>query len=696
VYKVGIAYLVLAWVVVQVTNSAIPALHLPEWVNSLVFLLGAIGLPFALFFAWAFEITPDGVKRESEIAPEESIVAHTGRKLDFAIIALLVVALGYFIYESRFAASPEQYLSTKNTATTETPQNASNELEGTSIAVLPFVNMSSDKEQEYFTDGISEEILNVLAKIPKLHVTSRSSAFAFKGSKINISEVAAKLGVKNVLEGSVRKSGNQIRITAQLIEAGSDKHLWSDTYDRELTDIFAVQDEISAAIVKALKAKLGLNAKVVARDMSKVNLDAHNEYLQGRFFIEKRNQKDIEKSLIHFDKAIALAPDYALAWMGKGWASLFLGENNYGDIPVEIAVKNARPAIVKALTFDPELPEAHAIMGLIEVDSFNTGAAILNFEKAIALNPNYADAFTWYANQTTQPKKRFELRLKAVKLSPMSVLVNINYGLDLATFGKIKEAQLVVQRMMDINPSHQLVHQALGRILLIEGNYADAIIAFETQIKNAPENVNVRFNAAEPLAAIGLNEKATTFLEGTMAEASKYWFSGDLDSYISHVRANFPRYDDDSLGNWARAMAEAQVENYDQASKYYKLLNMRYPSFPQIYSYQQVGDIDLAQTLLNTLILELTQYLDADVKFIESSPIEIKMMEVAYLAGNIDEAMERLKQAMAKNYILHFDYQKMPMFQKLWEHKEWPAILAESNKRAAIQRDLYLKLSAED
>jgi TolB-like protein/Tfp pilus assembly protein PilF len=620
VYKVGIAYLVLAWVVVQVTNSAVPALHLPEWVNSLVFLLGAIGFPFALFFAWAFEITPEGVKRESEIAPEESIAAHTGRKLDFVIIALLVVALSYFIYESRFAVSTSQD-SVTNKPTTESPQDSSNELVGTSIAVLPFVNMSSDKEQEYFTDGISEEILNVLAKIPKLHVTSRSSAFAFKGSKINISEVAAKLGVKNVLEGSVRKSGNQIRITAQLIEAGSDKHLWSDTYDRELTDIFAVQDEISAAIVKALKTKLGLNAKVAARDMSKVNLDAHNEYLQGRFYIEKRNQDDIEKALIHFDKAIALAPDYALAWMGQGWASLFLGENNYGDIPVEIAVQNARPAIVKALTLDPELPEAHAIMGLIEVDSFHTDAAKLNFEKAIALNPNYADAFTWYANQTTaQPKKRFELRRKAVKLSPMSVWVNINYALDLATFGQINEALVVVRRMMNINPSHQLAHQALGRILLIEGNYADAIIAFEKQIKNAPEDVNARFSAAESLAAIGLTEKATTFLEGTMAEAAKYWFSGDIDLYVSHVRASFPRYDNDSLGNWARAIAEARVENYDQASKYYKLLNARYPIFSQIYSYQQVGDIDLAQTLLDTFNLTLTQWADGGLSSLNPVP----------------------------------------------------------------------------
>ena len=310
VFKVGVAYLVLAWVVVQVTDTAVPALHLPEWILTAVFFFGVIGFPFAIFFAWAFEVTPEGIKKESEITPDESITAHTGRKLDFVIIGLLVVGMGYFIYESRFSSETEQGIVVESPSTEITsPKEVAQEPEGSSIAVLPFVNMSSDPEQEYFSDGISEEILNVLAKLPNLKVTSRSSAFAFKGSKINISEVAKKLGVNNVLEGSVRKFGNRIRITAQLIEAGSDTHLWSETYDRELVDLFAIQDEISAAIVEALKAKLGLDVKVATRDMSKVNLDAHNEYLKGRFYIENRTEADLEKALAYFDKAIELAPD---------------------------------------------------------------------------------------------------------------------------------------------------------------------------------------------------------------------------------------------------------------------------------------------------------------------------------------------------------------------------------------------------
>jgi TolB-like protein len=194
-----------------------------------------MGFPFSLFFAWTFEITPEGVKRESSVRREESIAHHTGRKLDFVIIGLLIVGMGYFVYESRFASEKVE-VATESVSTTPANTDAvEQEPQGSSIAVLPFVNMSSDEEQEYFSDGISGEILNVLAQIPKLHVTSRSSSFAVKNKEINLSEVARLLGVKNILEGSVRKSGDELRITVQLVAAGSDKHLWSKTFDRTLT-----------------------------------------------------------------------------------------------------------------------------------------------------------------------------------------------------------------------------------------------------------------------------------------------------------------------------------------------------------------------------------------------------------------------------------------------------------------------------
>lgn len=697
VYKVGVAYLVLAWVVVQVSTAAVPALHLPEWINSAVFLFGAIGFPFALFFAWAYEITPEGVKRETEISPEDSVTAHTGRKLDFAIIGLLVVALGYFIYESRFTSSSTQADVATNTATAESPQEVSKQPEGTSIAVLPFVNMSSDKEQEYFSDGISEEILNVLAQIPKLHVTSRSSSFFYKGSKINISEVAKKLGVTNILEGSVRKSGNRIRITAQLIEAETDNHLWSETYDRELVDIFEIQDEISTAIVMALKTRLGLDVKVSTRDMSNVNLDAHNEYLKGRFYIEKRNQIDLENALAHFDNAIELAPEYAPAWMGKAWATHYLSEANYGNMPRATSLSRARAAIEKASQLDADLPEAHGVMGLIELNH-DDDKAVTHFKKAIELNPNYADAYTWYGSTLLdQPKKRLEFYQKAIQLSPMSILANANYGLDLIAYGRIDEAGEVGEHMQSINASHHFTYSMRGGIALVSGKYAQAIIAYEAEIKFSPDSMGARFNAAFPLVTIGLADKAASYIDGTIADAYKYLLKGNVELYISQIRETFPRNENDGLGNWVRASAEVIAENYQDANKYFKLIDSS--ENLKIYTLQQTGDSEEAQTLLKKSKLQLTQWMEAGAKYFNKSnliqPIEIWEMEIAYLEGDIDTAIANLKQAMEQNYIVNFEYQINPIYKKLRAHPDWPAIIAESNKRATVQRELYLELIAE-
>ena len=701
VFKVGTAYLVLAWIVIQVTGLAVPALHLPDWINTAVFFFGVIGLPFALFFAWAFEITPDGIKKESEINRDESLTSHTGRKLDFSIIALLVIALGYFIYESRYESqSTGSPVVDTVTSEVEAPK-ALVKPEGSSIAVLPFVNMSSDKEQEYFSDGISEEILNVLAKIPNLHVTSRSSAFFYKNTKINIAEVAAKLGVSNVLEGSVRKSGNRIRITAQLIAAGTDKHLWSETYDRELTDIFAIQDEISAAIVLALKSKLGLDTKVAVRDMSKVNLDAHNEYLKGRFYIENRNKADLEKALAHFNKSVALAPEYAPAWMGKAWAIFYLSEANYGTLPRQISASNAKSAIEMALQLNQNLPETHAILGIIEAASFNWDKAKIHYKKAIELNPNYADVYSWYGQLfEDQPETRLALFKKAVQLSPMSIMANYTYAEELLLYGRIDEVKAIYQDMLTINDSHNFTYAVLGKIRLIEGKYAQAIIAFEEQIKNLSGNVGSRFNAANTLATIGLGEKAASYIDGSIADPIKYWFIGDDELYIREVRAIFPLSGDDARGNWVRAHAEVFAENYKEANKYFELADWNITENARIYSYQQTGDTQKAKPLLEQEKAKMKLWIEEGIKYFDNKnliqPITLREMEIAVLDGDIDKAIVLLKNAMKKNYIVHNDYLKRTIYQKLRAHPEWPAIIAQSNKRASEQRDLYFKLIAED
>jgi TolB-like protein len=334
VFKVATVYIVTSWLVIQVGSIVMPAFDAPDWVMKTLIVLLLFGFLIAVILAWAFEVTHDGVKRDFNIPFKESDIGNSGRKLNFIIIGLLIADLGYFIYQSRFDTQSTETQVTE-TRLTDDAKNKSELLsdvvayEQTSIAVLPFVNMSSDPEQEYFSDGISEEILNVLAKIPNLHVTSRSSAFAFKGGKINITEVAAKLGVKHVLEGSVRKSGTTVRITAQLISANTDKHLWSDTYDRELDDIFKVQDEISAAIVDSLAETLGIDLVKTASTAQAINPEAYDYYLQGLRGLRIQTFDSLRNAVIAFESAIKIAPDYLPARIKL--AEVFISQINTGS-----------------------------------------------------------------------------------------------------------------------------------------------------------------------------------------------------------------------------------------------------------------------------------------------------------------------------------------------------------------------------
>lgn len=381
IFRVAAAYVVLGWVLLQVASIVAPALSLPGWAVSFVLFILIIGFPLALLLAWAFELTPDGLRRTVEVDPQHSVAAHTGRKLDFVIIGVLSLGILFLLIDRLFIPP----------ATKPVTQQ---EVVRSSIAVLPFVNMSSDPEQEYFSDGISEEILNVLAQIPDLHVTSRSSAFQFRGNDIHIPTVASKLGVANILEGSVRKSGTRIKITAQLIEATTDRHLWSDTYERELTNIFAIQEEISQAIVDALHVHLDLEQPTLLQ-VPETDVEAYRLYLLGRHNFEQRKKETLYKAVGFFEQAIAIDPDYAPSWVGKADAWMLLLDSQYGDLSQAESNALAKPLIERALQLDPGLADAHASQGLLLQNSQQFELSRKAFDRAIELNPNLARAWQW-------------------------------------------------------------------------------------------------------------------------------------------------------------------------------------------------------------------------------------------------------------------------------------------------------------
>ena len=410
VFRVGIAYTVAAWVLLQVVDLVLENIATPDWVMK-VFMLGVIlGFPIAIVIAWAFEVTPDGIKRESEIDRSQSIASNTGHKLDRIIMAFLVLAIVLLVSDRVIRkeappASPAPVKTVANQIENINPAQTKPVTASTtrvipttdlqSVAVLPFINMSDDEENEYFSDGISEELLNVLVQVKGLRVPSRTSSFTFKGSKKKLADIGRELGVDHVLEGSVRKSGDRIRVTAQLIEVNTDTHLWSETYTRKLDDIFAVQDEIAQAIVSALKITLSGNVQSLIQNRPTNNVDAYNKYLLGRHLWNQRLPASLLASVKPLQEAVTLDPGYGQAWAALADAYVLIPEYGAGSTAEYIPL--AHTAAAKALAINPESARALTTSAYIKfMYDYDLEGAKAEFEKAISFEPGYATAHQWY------------------------------------------------------------------------------------------------------------------------------------------------------------------------------------------------------------------------------------------------------------------------------------------------------------
>ncbi len=482
VFRVAIAYSIISWLIMQAGDTLAPALHLPDWVNSVLVFFLLLGFPLAVFFAWAFEMTPDGIKREKDIDREQSITHKTGRKLDRTIITVLALLLIYFAVD-KFYLQPQaqqqtqQQLAEANSAVVveEAVEEAS-----PSVAVLPFVNMSDDGANEYFSDGLSEELLNLLAKIPELKVAARTSSFQFKGQTGDIDTIAKQLKVANILEGSVRKSGNQVRITAQLIKADDGYHLWSETYDRTLENIFAVQDEIAAAVVDALKITLLGATAPVARE---ANPEAYALYLQGRYWYNLTSKENSVKSEDAYQRAIDIDPDYAAAWAGLAMATLHRA--GQGWIELEGGVKEARKAAERAVALDPEL--ALGWISMVKMDGeygWNWTAADEHMQKALSLEPNSIDvqsAAGRLAGSLGKLDQAVALFRQASAMDPLNQRgINAFAGI-LESAGHLQEAEVVVRHLYALNPDYEGIHSTIAWILLRQGNAAQALAEAEKE-----------------------------------------------------------------------------------------------------------------------------------------------------------------------------------------------------------------------
>jgi len=491
VFRVGIAYAVSAWILLQIVDLVLENITAPDWVMQVFMLAVAIGFPIALLFAWAFEMTPEGIKLERDVDRSVSITAQTGQKMNRHIIIALSIAV-VFLLVDRFIPDKDtepQPVADKVENTEVATMEVAAESTEKSIAVLPFVNMSSDPEQDYFADGISEEILNALAGVGDLKVAGRTSSFAFKGKNEDLLEIGKVLRVNHILEGSVRKSGNRVRITAQLIKVDDGFHMWSETYDRELDDIFVIQDEISAAILTQMKTQLlGEQQPVTAPTDPR----AYELYLLAKQRIYDRNKASLEMAEKLLTEATGIDPDYAPAFAQLGIAYIFLADSNYGSMPHDVARQKSKINLDKALQLDPDNAEALAGMGLHVYNyELDYEKAIALLERAVAINPNMINANTWLATQLDiigKIQASFELRKQTHERDPLHAATFGNLQQTYTVLGKPEEALIMLDGLQAYLPDDAQLMGDYGQVYLMSGQLAKAQEYFQASHEKEPLN----------------------------------------------------------------------------------------------------------------------------------------------------------------------------------------------------------------
>jgi adenylate cyclase len=475
VYKVAIAYAVVGWLIAQIATQIFPFLEIPNWIVRLVIVLIAIGFPIALVIAWAFEATPEGIKR-TEVADAMPAASVDRKRYAWVYIVVIgaVISVALF-FLGRYTAG--------NKAAVTVP----NDVPEKSIAVLPFVNMSADKGDEYLSDGVSEELITALSKITGLQVKARTSSFAFKGKNEDIQKIGELLHVNHLLEDSVARAGNKLRITAQLIQASDGNHLWSDTYDRQMQDIFAVRSEVAQQVTQTLKIRLlGEDKKRLDKKPTE-NIEAYNLYRQGRYYADKMSQDGFKKALGFYHQAIEKDPRFALAYAGM--ADTYVAVADF-FIPPREAFSKATEAALKAIELDDNLAEAHASLGFVHFHyDWDWAAAEKEFKSALALNPQSAQAhllYTEYLGGMGRFNEAYDQGRQALEIDPVSILANGVLGSAFLYAGRIDDAIQQFSKAVELDPNNAY-RMGLGLAYLGKGMGQRAIEEMEVAHRDQPE-----------------------------------------------------------------------------------------------------------------------------------------------------------------------------------------------------------------
>lgn len=544
VFRVGIAYVIVAWLVVQVSDVMIDNIGAPEWLFKFILLVLAVGFPVTLVVAWAFELTPEGLKREKEVDRSQSITPKTGRKLDFTIIGVLVVALSYFIYESRFTEKGLEVTAAVETEQVDEPTQPETAAKN-SVAVLPFVNMSNDADNEYFSDGLTETLLHMLAQIPDLQVAARTSSFAFKGKNEAIKDVARALGVAHVLEGSVQKAGGQVRITAQLIRADDGFHMWSQNYTRPLDDIFAIQDEIASDVASALGASLLGSGESQMRGVATENLGAYDSYLRGLKEQATFSYTSLDEAEKHFKRALLEDPDFADA-------RLALARNYFLKAGTGVITGGGRqtqvtPLLNDVLQDDPDnyIAQAYDLLNRMPISESGLTQAQLH-ERVDELRELFAhiptDAYlrttlAWfYSGPLDDPAQALELLQAGLLIDPLDADIYISLGWVYSGLREADNAVAALKRAAEMSPDNPNTYYNLSILEAEAGNMKGYFEGIKKAMDIDPQDHELAANLAATLYSLDLSEEAERWYRRVQALSPASPTARSLSVYRAYAR----------------------------------------------------------------------------------------------------------------------------------------------------------------
>ena len=704
VFRIGVAYVIVAWLLLQVADVVLPTFRSPEWVMQAFTFLLILSFPLALLFAWAFEITPEGIKLEKDVVRSESITHLTGRKFDFAIIGLLALALVFVVADNYVLRDEPAPVVAEQTELAVQPLEKS-------IAVLPFANRSASEADAFFVDGLHDDLITHIAKIGAIKTISRTSVMPYRDTDKSLPQIAEELGVATIMEGSVQRAADTIRINVQLIDAATDEHLWAQTYDRQLTasNMFAIQSEIASAVAEALRATLTPAEQERIESVPTENMAALEAYFRGRQRMATRTSVGFIDAIEHFQRAITLDPNFALAYVGL--AITYAIQSAYTGLPPAEQVAKAEAPLAQAFALDDGLGEAYALLGAVKqyYRSDDAGAEIA-FKRALELSPNYAMAHHWYGGLLSS-LGRFEEAMiqkqQAFELEPLSPVIGETLGHALIDAGQYEEGLAQYERLVGLFPTNGRGYYGIGRANWTVFAQLDKAVSWLSQAVKR-ESGDPNLSALFGLLYLDLGDvaRAEYWLKQSIAVgavrtwpnvgmAMLYTYRDEDDQALQSANRAVQAIPVHGLDRWGRQLAFSLVRSAelkaDRAAEARAFYQTHYPALLNnneavidYTNYRQA--IDLALVLIRTGEQDRADdLLDHSLAFVQDMfrlgfvAYGIADVQIYALQGKTDAALTTLRQAIDEGWRLFWWYYAKhdPNLDSIRDEPEFPAMMEE-------------------